>query len=67
MQCSDDTLDTDLSQLCKRNLVLLAKPSPSSFHSLFVFKLFIKFRYFVISYFHDSVIPLFVAHLFVAH
>ena len=52
VQCGDDTFDTDLSQLCKRNLVLLAKPSPSSFHSLFVFKLFIN-----ISLFHISMIP----------
>ena len=27
-----NTLNSDLSQLCKSNLILLAKPSPCSFH-----------------------------------
>ena len=35
MQCSNDTFYSDLSQLGKCNLIFLAKPSPSSFHSLF--------------------------------
>ena len=32
VKCSNDAFYTDLSQLCKSNLILLAKPSPSSFH-----------------------------------
>ena len=34
VQSGNDALNTNLSQLCKRNLVFLAKPSPCSFHSL---------------------------------
>ena len=36
VQGSDNALDTDLSQHGKGNLVLLAKPSPCSFHNVFV-------------------------------
>ena len=37
VQCRDDALNTNLSQLCKRYLVFLAKPSPCSFHSNIIF------------------------------
>ena len=36
MQGCDDALNSDLSQHGKCNLVFLAKPSPSSFHNIFV-------------------------------
>ena len=37
VQRSHNALHSDLSQLCKRNLVLLAKPSPCSFHKCILF------------------------------
>ena len=33
VQSGNNTFNSDLSQLCKSNLILLAKPSPCSFHT----------------------------------
>jgi hypothetical protein len=35
VQCGNDALNTYLLQLCKCNLILLAKPAPCSFHILY--------------------------------